>query len=238
MGFFANQISAVGRSRPLQVVLGVTGGIAAYKSVTLVRLLRKAGIEVHVIPTQSALEMVGKTTWEAISGNQVYLGTAENAADVTHVRFGQQADLIVIAPITANTVAKLRAGIADNLLCSTVLAARCPILLAPAMHTEMWNNPATMENISVLKSRGFQFIGPESGQLTGTDSGLGRMSEPEDIFLRVKELLTPDESAADLTNHDSEPILAGKKFFSAAAEHTRKSIRFGILETVQLAQWR
>lgn len=177
------------------VVVGVTGGIAAYKSVTLVRLLRKAGIEVHVIPTPAALEMVGCTTWEAISANPVFSRTNDAAEQVTHVRFAQNADLIVIAPATANTLAKICAGIADNLLCNTVLAAKCPILLAPAMHSEMWLNPATVENVSVLARRGFDFVGPESGRLTGTDSGIGRMSEPETIFARVLEMLEATSTA-------------------------------------------
>lgn len=174
---------------PPLVVVGVTGGIAAYKSVILVRLLRKAGVEVHVIPTPAALELVGKTTWEAISGNPVYLHTTDAADTVAHVRYAQNADLLIIAPATANTIAKLRLGIADNLLCNTVLAAQCPILVAPAMHQEMWLNPATTENVSVLKKRGFSFIGPENGRLTGADSGIGRMSEPAAIFSQASEIL-------------------------------------------------
>lgn len=179
------------------VVVGVTGGIAAYKTVTLIRLLRKAGIKVFVIPTPAALKMVGQPTWEAISGNPVYVNTAEVANNVNHIRFGQNADLIVVAPATANTIAKFRAGIADNLLCNTLLAANCDILFAPAMHSEMWLNLATQENIKVLTARGIKFIGPESGQLTGKDSGIGRMCEPAEIFTQICNILAENNFPID-----------------------------------------
>nr|WP_239538979.1 bifunctional phosphopantothenoylcysteine decarboxylase/phosphopantothenate--cysteine ligase CoaBC [Arcanobacterium pluranimalium] len=171
------------------IVVGVTGGIAAYKSAQLVRLLKKAGHNVHVVPTHAALKMVGKTTFEALSGNSVYVDVEEHAYDVVHVNTGQQADLVVIAPATAHTLAKLATGLADNLLTATVLVATCPIVVAPAMHTEMWNNAATQKNISVLAERGFHFVGPVEGALTGPDSGIGRMSEPEDIFHACEQLL-------------------------------------------------
>lgn len=179
-----------------RVVVGVTGGIAAYKACILVRLLRKANIDVVVIPTTAALDMVGKTTWEALSGNPVYTNVEDDAANVTHVRLGHEADLIIVAPATANTMAKLRAGVADNLLTSTVLAARCPVMLAPAMHTEMWVNPATQENAAVLADRGFQIIEPASGRLTGGDSGPGRLPEPEDLCEAVLCSLNTDDSLA------------------------------------------
>lgn len=169
----------------MRIVVGVTGGIAAYKTAILVRLLRKAGHEAIVVPTHAALDMVGKTTWEALSGNPVHVDVTEAADAVTHVRTGQEADLIVIAPATANTMAKLAYGMADNLLTATVLVATCPVLLAPAMHTEMWANAATQANAQTLKDRGFELIGPASGQLTGKDSGLGRMVEPDEIAERV-----------------------------------------------------
>lgn len=179
-----------------RVVVGVTGGIAAYKACILVRLLRKAGHDVHVIPTAAALDMVGRTTWEALSGHPVYSEVNDEASSVTHVRLGHGADLIIVAPATANTMAKLRAGIADNLLTSTVLAARCPVLVAPAMHSEMWLNPATQENASVLRERGFRIIEPATGRLTGADSGIGRLPEPEDLCEAVLCELASDTSLA------------------------------------------
>lgn len=178
------------------VVVGVTGGIAAYKACILVRLLRKAGVDVTVIPTPAALDMVGRTTWEALSGKPVHCEVNAEAASVTHVRVGQEADLIVVAPTTANTLAKLRAGMADNLLTSTILVASCPVLLAPAMHTEMWLNPATQDNARVLAERGFTILEPASGRLTGADSGLGRLPEPEDICDAVLTRLHGDRSLA------------------------------------------
>ena len=175
---------------PYRVTVGVTGGIAAYKACTLVRLLLKQGMDVTVVPTDAALEMVGRTTWEALTGKPVYTRTSEGAADVTHVAIGQHSDLIIVAPTTANTLAKVRAGIADNLLTSTILAARCPVILAPAMHTEMWLNAATQDNVRVLRERGITVIDPAVGQLTGPDSGPGRLPEPEDLAQIVHDALT------------------------------------------------
>lgn len=176
--------------RPPRVLVGVSGGIAAYKSAILVRRLKEWGAIVKVAPTPASLEMVGKVTWEALSGNKVHVGVAEDAHAVEHVKTGHEADLIVIAPATANTLAKIRSGIADNMLTASVLVADCPIIVAPAMHTEMWNNPATRENVSVLRDRGIEFAGPVSGRLTGKDSGAGRMMEPEDIADMAIEALT------------------------------------------------
>lgn len=171
------------------VVLGVTGGIAAYKSPAIVRALRDAGGDVHVVPTAAALQMVGRTTWEAISSHPVYVNVPEGVDKVSHVRLGKQADLLLIAPATANTIAKLAAGIADNMLTATALVATCPVVLAPAMHTQMWQHPATQANVATLRARGVQFIGPESGRLTGADSGPGRMSEPADIAAYALQIL-------------------------------------------------
>ncbi|WP_029150533.1 bifunctional phosphopantothenoylcysteine decarboxylase/phosphopantothenate--cysteine ligase CoaBC [Microbacterium indicum] len=168
------------------VVVGVTGGIAAYKTVSLVRLLVKDGHDVHVIPTDDALRFVGRPTWEAISRNPVTTSVHDDVARVRHVALGQQADLVVIAPATANTIAKMAAGLADDLLGTTLLATTAPVVIAPAMHTEMWRNPATQANVDTLTSRGVHMIGPESGQLTGDDSGPGRMTEPE----RIHEVVT------------------------------------------------
>lgn len=173
----------------MNIVLGVTGGIAAYKSVALARLLVEAGHDVHVIPTEDALRFVGKPTWEAISRHPVTTSVHEDVPEVRHVALGQRADLVVIAPATANTLARMTAGIADDLLGTTLLATRAPVLVAPAMHTEMWQHPATQDNVAILRRRGVEFVGPESGRLTGDDSGPGRMSEPEQIFARVVGML-------------------------------------------------
>ncbi len=165
----------------LNVVVGITGGIAAYKAVSVVRALVLAGHDVHVVATENALRFVGRPTLEAISRNVVHSDLYEGVAEVRHVAIGQAADLIVVAPATANTVAKLAAGLADDLLGNTILASTAPVVIAPAMHTEMWQNPATAANIATLVSRGITVVGPAVGQLTGTDAGPGRMSEPDDI---------------------------------------------------------
>ena len=165
----------------LTVVVGVTGGIAAYKAVGVIRALVLEGHSVHVVATEAALRFVGRPTLEAISRNPVATDLYEGVAEVRHVAIGQSADLIVIAPATANTIAKLAAGIADDLLGNTVLASTAPLVIAPAMHTEMWRNPATVANIATLRGRGVTIVGPASGQLTGNDSGPGRLEEPEVI---------------------------------------------------------
>ena len=167
--------------RSLNVVVGVTGGIAAYKAVSVVRALVLAGHDVHVVATENALRFVGRPTLEAISRNTVHSDLYEGVAEVRHVAIGQAADLIVVAPATANTVAKLAAGLADDLLGNTILASTAPLVIAPAMHTEMWQNAATVANIATLRQRGVTVVGPAVGQLTGVDSGPGRMSEPEEI---------------------------------------------------------
>ncbi|GAA2753160.1 bifunctional phosphopantothenoylcysteine decarboxylase/phosphopantothenate--cysteine ligase CoaBC [Amnibacterium kyonggiense] len=165
----------------MKVVVGITGGIAAYKAVGVVRALVLAGHDVHVVPTQAALRFVGRPTLEAISRNPVESDLYEGVAEVRHVALGQTADLIVIAPATANTLAKLAIGLADDLLGTTVLASGAPVVVAPAMHTEMWAHAATQANVRTLEERGVLVVGPASGQLTGSDSGAGRMSEPADI---------------------------------------------------------
>jgi len=168
----------------LTIVVGVTGGIAAYKAVGVIRALVLDGHSVHVVATEAALRFVGRPTLEAISRNPVATDLYEGVAEVRHVALGQSADLIVIAPATANTIAKLAAGIADDLLGNTVLASTAPLVIAPAMHTEMWRNAATVANIATLRGRGVHIVGPASGQLTGADSGPGRMEEPE-VIARV-----------------------------------------------------
>ena len=166
---------------PLRIVVGITGGIAAYKAVSVVREFVKDGHHVDVIATDAALQFVGRPTLEAISRNPVHVGLYDDVAQVRHVALGQQADVIVIAPATANTLAQLAAGLAPDLLGNTVLARRGPLVVAPAMHTEMWENPATQANIDTLRSRGAIVVGPGVGPLTGADSGAGRMSEPDEI---------------------------------------------------------
>lgn len=163
------------------MVVGITGGIAAYKAVSLVRALVVAGHDVHVVVTENALRFVGRPTLEAISRNPVHSDLYEGVAEVRHVAIGQAADLIIIAPATANTVAKLATGLADDLLGNTVLASMAPLVIAPAMHTEMWQNAATVANIALLRDRGVTIVGPGVGQLTGKDAGVGRMSEPDEI---------------------------------------------------------
>ncbi|UNK71112.1 bifunctional phosphopantothenoylcysteine decarboxylase/phosphopantothenate--cysteine ligase CoaBC [Microbacterium sp. H1-D42] len=165
----------------MNIVVAVTGGIAAYKSVHLVRLLIKAGHEVTVVPTEDALRFVGLPTWEAISRNQVTTSVHEDVARVRHVALGQAAELIIVAPATANTIAKMAAGLADDLVGTTLLATTAPVAIAPAMHTEMWRHPATQANVATLRARGVAVLGPDSGELTGGDSGPGRMLEPEQI---------------------------------------------------------
>jgi phosphopantothenoylcysteine decarboxylase/phosphopantothenate--cysteine ligase len=177
----------------LNVVVGITGGIAAYKAVAVVRALVLAGHDVHVVATDAALRFVGKPTLEAISRNTVHSDLYEGVAEVRHVAIGQAADLIVIAPATANSIAKLAAGIADDLLGNTVLASTAPVVIAPAMHTEMWQNPATVANVALLRSRGIHVVGPAVGQLTGKDSGPGRMSEPDDIVAAALAVVTPKD---------------------------------------------
>ena len=172
---------------PLRIVVGITGGIAAYKAVSVVREFVKDGHHVDVIATEAALQFVGRPTLEAISRNPVHVGLYDDVAQVRHVALGQQADVIVVAPATANTLAQFATGLAPDLLGNTVLARRGPLVVAPAMHSEMWENPATQANISTLRSRGVVVVGPGVGQLTGSDSGPGRMSEPEEIVAAAYE---------------------------------------------------
>lgn len=177
----------------LNVVVGVTGGIAAYKAVGVIRALVLAGHDVHVVATDAALRFVGKPTLEAISRNPVHTDLYEGVAQVRHVAIGQAADLIVVAPATANTIARLAAGLADDLLGNTILASTAPLVIAPAMHTEMWQNPATVANIATLRGRGVTVIGPGVGQLTGSDSGIGRMIEPEEIVAVALAAVQPQD---------------------------------------------
>ena len=176
---------------PLRVIVGVSGGIAAYKAVAVVREFVVRGAEVTVIPTASALRFVGLPTWEAISRNPVPVDLFEGVAEVRHVALGQKTDLIVVAPATAHTLASIAGGFAGDLLGTTVLASRAPVVMAPAMHTEMWENPAVQANVETLRSRGVIMVGPESGALTGEDTGVGRMSEPRDIVDAALSAVAP-----------------------------------------------
>jgi phosphopantothenoylcysteine decarboxylase/phosphopantothenate--cysteine ligase len=175
----------------MRIVVGITGGIAAYKAVGVVRGFVLAGHDVQVVATENALRFVGRPTLEAISRNLVHTDLYDGVAEVRHVAIGQSADLVVVAPATANTLAKIAAGMADDLLGNTILASTAPLVVAPAMHTEMWRNPATVANIETLRARGIHVVGPASGQLTGADSGPGRMVEPDDLVAAALAFVGP-----------------------------------------------
>lgn len=172
-----------------RIIVGVAGGIAAYKAATVVRQLTEAGHAVRVVPTESALRFIGAATFEALSGNPVHTGVWDDVHEVPHVRIGQEADLVVVAPATADLLARAVAGRADDLLTATLLTARCPVLFAPAMHTEMWLHPATVDNVATLRRRGAVVLEPASGRLTGADSGAGRLPEAEEISTLAHLLL-------------------------------------------------
>ncbi len=183
----------------MRVVLGVSGGIAAYKSCALLRRLITAGHDVTVVPTAAALRFVGEPTWAALSGNPVSADVWDDVHQVPHVRLGQRADLVIVAPATADVLAKAAHGLADDLLSNVLLTARCPVLMAPAMHTEMWQHAATVGNVETLRARGITVMDPDDGRLTGADSGPGRLPEPEDIFAAAMGLTTePPPRGAEL----------------------------------------
>jgi phosphopantothenoylcysteine decarboxylase / phosphopantothenate---cysteine ligase len=191
-----------------RIVVGVSGGIAAYKACTVVRQLAEAGHQVRVVPTESALRFVGAATFEALTGQPVHTGVFEDVPDVPHVQLGKRADLVVVAPATADLLARAVHGRADDLLTATLLTARCPVLFAPAMHTEMWLHPATVENVATLRHRGAVVLEPASGRLTGADSGAGRLPEAEEITTLAHLLLE---------RHDALPYdLAGRKLLVTA----------------------
>lgn len=180
------------------VVVGVTGGIAAYKTVPVVRTLVTSGHEVHVVPTADALRFVGTATWEAVSRNSVTTSVHEDVAQVRHVALGTSADLVIVAPATANTLARMAAGIADDLLGVTLLATTAPVVVAPAMHTAMWEHAATQQNIQTLRGRGVHVVGPADGPLTGGDSGPGRMVEPDEIVAAALAVAAGTAAHGDL----------------------------------------
>lgn len=183
-----------------EVVLGITGGIAAYKSAELVSRLRKAGVSVHVIMTEHATHFVAPLTFETLSNHPVVTDTFARPEtwEVEHIALAKRADVFVIAPATANIMAKLACGIADDMLSTTALATKAPMLIAPAMNTGMWTAEATQHNAGVLKARGVHFVGPEGGFLACGDTGAGRMSEPKDIFDAIEKLLFPKRDLAGL----------------------------------------
>jgi phosphopantothenoylcysteine decarboxylase / phosphopantothenate---cysteine ligase len=181
-------------ARP-RVVLGVSGGIAAYKACELLRRFTESGHDVTVVPTASALRFVGAPTWAALSGKPVSEEVWADVHEVPHVRIGQTADLVVVAPATADLLAKAAHGLADDLLTNTLLTARCPVVFAPAMHTEMWEHPATQENVATLRRRGALVVEPAEGRLTGADTGKGRFPEPAEIFETARDLLARGGSA-------------------------------------------
>jgi phosphopantothenoylcysteine decarboxylase/phosphopantothenate--cysteine ligase len=176
-------------ARP-SVVLGVSAGIAAYKACELLRLFTESGHDVRVVPTREALRFVGEPTWAALSGNPVTADVWDSVHEVPHVRIGQGADLVVVAPATADVLAKAAHGIAGDLLTNTLLTARCPVVFAPAMHTEMWEHPATQANAAVLRERGALVLDPAVGRLTGADTGRGRLPDPVEIFEVCRRVLS------------------------------------------------
>ncbi|MDR3069560.1 MAG: bifunctional phosphopantothenoylcysteine decarboxylase/phosphopantothenate--cysteine ligase CoaBC [Propionibacteriaceae bacterium] len=202
-----------------RILLGVAGGIAAYKACQLVRLFAKAGHEVRVVPTENALQFVGKATWEALSGHPVHASVFEDIPSVPHVHLGTQADLIVVAPATADLLARAAGGRADDLLTNVLLMAACPVVLAPAMHTQMWIHAATRHSVELLRSRGAVVIEPAAGRLAGSDSGPGRMPEPEDIAATAFALLQDPGLAASCGSLD----LSGKRVIVSAGG-TREAI--------------
>lgn len=194
-----------------RIVIGIGAGIAAYKIPYLARRLIRDGHDVRIIPTPASLQFVGSSTWSALSGHPVHSSVFEADAGVDHVEAARQAELIVIAPATADLIARLRAGMADDLLTTTVLAATCPVVVVPAMHTAMWNHPATQDNVSVLRSRGISIIDPADGDLSSGDSGQGRLPEPEDIATAITQLLQGEVSAG--------PLSGVKAFVTAGGTH-------------------
>ncbi|WP_182376525.1 bifunctional phosphopantothenoylcysteine decarboxylase/phosphopantothenate--cysteine ligase CoaBC [Nocardioides sp. WS12] len=197
-----------------RVVLGVSGGIAAYKACELLRRFTESGHDVTVVPTAAALEFVGAPTWAALSGKPVSADVWSAVHEVPHVRLGQTADLVVVAPATADLLAKAAHGLADDLLTNTLLTARCPVVLAPAMHTEMWEHPATAANVATLRARGVVVIEPAEGRLTGADTGKGRLPEPSEIFEIARDVLARVSTGA--SGSQSLTDLAGRSVVVSA----------------------
>ena len=222
----------------MRVVLGVTGGIAAYKATGIIRLLTESGHDVKVIPTANALRFIGATTLEALSHNSVDPDLYTDVESVKHVQLGQSADLVIVAPATASFIARMATGLADDLLMNTILATKAPILVAPAMHTEMWQNAATVSNIATLRARGIEVLDPAVGRLTGTDSGPGRLPEPEEIVAAALAQAAPQDLigkriliSAGGTQEPIDPVRflgnhsSGKQGIALATEATRRGAK-------------
>src|SRR5579875_3641173 len=187
----------------MRVILGVGAGIAAYKVCEVLRLLTESGHDVRVVPTPDALRFVGEATWAALSGHPVTTGVWAGADEVPHVRLGRTADLVLVAPATADLLARAAAGMSSDLLTATLLTARCPVLYAPAMHTEMWEHPATQANVALLRDRGAVVLDPATGRLTGADTGRGRLPDPAAIYAAAVRVLARGAQglAQDLAGH-------------------------------------
>ena len=192
-----------------RVILGVGAGIAAYKACELLRLLKDAGHRVRVIPTPDALRFVGEPTWAALSGEPVAADVWSDVAEVPHVRLGQTADLVLVAPATADLIARAAAGMAQDLLTATLLTARCPVMYAPAMHTEMWEHPATQHNVATLRERGAIVVDPAIGRLTGADSGKGRLPEPAELFALAESVLSAGADGGASAPASDIPVSGG-----------------------------
>ena len=194
---------------PPRIILGVGAGIAAYKACELLRQLTETGYQVRVVPTSGALRFVGEATWAALSGQPVTSSVWDDVAGVPHVRLGQQADLVFVAPATADLLARAATGRADDLLTSVLLTARCPVVFAPAMHTEMWQHPATEANVATLRARGAVVLDPAAGRLTGADTGPGRLPEPAELYQVAVRLLARGQAGL-------RPDLAGRRVVVSA----------------------
>ncbi|MDO5729125.1 MAG: bifunctional phosphopantothenoylcysteine decarboxylase/phosphopantothenate--cysteine ligase CoaBC [Actinomycetaceae bacterium] len=204
-------VSPLAAAPPQRIIIGIGAGIAAYKIPYLARRLIKDGHDVRIIPTPASLEFVGKTTWSALSDYPVYSDVFEADAGVDHVEAARQADLIIVAPATADLIARMRAGRADDLLTTTLLAATCPVVVVPAMHTAMWEHPATKDNISMLRSRGIVVIEPVEGDLSSGDTGRGRLPEPDDIATAINDLLRTEVTQL--------PLNGTRAFVTAGGTH-------------------
>jgi phosphopantothenoylcysteine decarboxylase/phosphopantothenate--cysteine ligase len=226
----------------VRVVLGVTGGIAAYKATGIIRLLTEAGHDVKVIPTANTLRFIGATTLEALSHNSVDPDLYTDVESVKHVQLGQTADLVIVAPATASFLARMASGLADDLLMNTLLATKAPILVAPAMHTEMWQNAATVANVATLRERGIEILEPAVGRLTGADSGPGRLPEPEEIVAAALALSAPQDLSgkrilitAGGTQEPIDPVRylgnhsSGKQGIALATEATKRGAKVTLI---------
>ena len=220
----AGQRAAAASGRPRRVVVGVAGSIAAYKAPFVIRLLRQAGHEVKVVATESALRFIGAPALAAVSGQAVSTGVFDDPAAVEHVAVAEWAELVLVAPASADLLARARAGRADDLLTATILATGAPVVLAPAMHTRMWLNPATRDNVAVLRERGLTVIEPDRGRLTGKDFGVGRMPEPEQIVSRSLAVLQGEFGNDDAVEPDGSSRLLTGRHVVISAGGTREPI--------------